>query len=34
MRKAKKALKKRFAFEVGNDYKLFYLSGIKHEVYP
>lgn len=33
-RKTKKNLKKRFAFEVGDDYKLFYLSGIKNELYP
>ena len=33
LRKTKKALKKRFAYEVGGDYKLFYFSGLKHDLY-
>ena len=32
-RDAKKTLKKRFAQEVGENFKLFYLSGIKNEYY-
>ena len=32
-RAAKKTLKKRFAQEVGENFKLFYLSGIKNEYY-
>jgi ribosome biogenesis protein BMS1 len=34
MRKVKKGLKKRFQYEVGGDYKLFYLSGLRNELYP
>lgn len=34
MRKTKKALKKRFGYECGEEYKLFYLSGIKDGLYP
>ncbi len=34
LRKTKKQLKKRFMYETGQDYKLFYLSGIKYETYP
>ena len=34
MRKVKKGLKKRFEYEVGKDYKLFYLSGVINNLYP
>lgn len=34
LRKTKKKLKKRFMFECGEEYKLFYLSGIKNDMYP
>lgn len=34
LRKTKKSLKKRFMYETGQDYKLFYLSGIKYDMYP
>lgn len=34
LRKTKKKLKKRFTYETGEDYKLFYLSGLKNGLYP
>ena len=34
LRKTKKKLKKRFTYETGDEYKLFYLSGLKNELYP
>lgn len=34
LRKTKKLLKRRFTFETGDEYKLFYISGIKNETYP
>ncbi|EGR32753.1 hypothetical protein IMG5_071660 [Ichthyophthirius multifiliis] len=34
LRKTRKKYKKRFEHEVGNDYKLFYLSGMKFGTYP
>jgi len=34
LRKTKKKLKKRFTYETGEEYKLFYLSGLKNELYP
>ena len=33
-RKTRKKYKKRFQFEAGDEYKLFYLSGINYGEYP
>ena len=34
LRATRKKYKKRFLFEVGNEYKLFYLSGLSNYLYP